>query len=199
MSLTSVSLAEAKVLIRAILVIALSEAEGCDKEGKPLTSESCKILLKERIAEGCLSLPTEEIEDDKTDIPEPERNLDEYPTALKHWVAHLHDECKLLAADNGDRDNLHFLPEIVPHITRLCCHLPLWTGIMVPFFKTSNITSGSASVEAEFKNLKHSVLKHETLPMRVDRFIMCHLSFIEGHMRISAAGHGFRDDPTQSL
>lgn len=190
--ITSVSLTDAKDLIKAIFIVALSEAEGCDEMGKTLMSESSKVFLKKRIAEGCVALPAEEFEDE-TDIPEPKEKLDACSTDLKQWVVNLRDECKLLAADNGDRDNLHFLPAIVPHITRLCCYLPLWTGVLVPFFKTFNVTASSASVEAEFKNLKHSVLKHETLPMRVDKFLIHHLSFIEGRMRISAA----RDNVSQ--
>lgn len=46
-------------------------------------SESSKIFLEKRIAEGCLSLPTEETQHDETDISESLENLDARPTVLK--------------------------------------------------------------------------------------------------------------------
>lgn len=58
---------------------------------------------------------------------------------------------------------------------------------MVPHFKSVHNTASSANVEAEFKNIKHGLFKHESLPIRIDRFVKRHLEFLEGNMRISAA------------
>ncbi len=94
------------------------------------------------------------------------------------------EESRSLAVANGDHDNMHFLPEIIPSIIWLASYLPLWTGVMIPHFRSTNIIASSANVEAEFKNIKYGLFKHENLPIRVDRFIARHLSFIEGNMRI---------------
>lgn len=51
------------------------------------------------------------------------------------------------------------------------------------------MTASSATVEAEFKNIKNVLFKHDNLPMRVDEFIGRHLSYLEGNMRICSAKH----------
>lgn len=108
-------------------------------------------------------------------------------TDLKMWVTEICEESHMNAAQHGDRDNLHFLPELVPNIIRMACYLPLWTAVMVPHFKSVHNTASSANVEAEFKNIKHGLFKHESLPIRIDHFVIRHLEFLEGNMRLSAA------------
>ena len=61
---------------------------------------------------------------------------------------------------------------------------------MAPLFKSSNLTASSATVEAEFKNVKHGLFKHKNVPIRADRFISRQLSFIEGKMRICSVKNG---------
>ncbi|CAL9701890.1 unnamed protein product [Knipowitschia caucasica] len=185
----SQSLKHAKKLIHAITVVALSEAKGSDSFGIPLTSELCKKYLKAQIAEESVVIPVEEGKGLENGDP-----CDPIHTDLRQWVTDICEESRSVAAANGDRDNIHYLPEIIPQIIRLVSLLPLWTGVMVPFFKSNDVTASSAVVEAEFKNLKHGLFKHEKLPIRVDRFIACHLSFIEGNMRICAAKH--KEDAT---
>ncbi len=112
---------------------------------------------------------------------------DQTQTDLRQWVTEICEESRSLAVANGDHDNMHFLPEIIPSIIWLASYLPLWTGVMIPHFRITNIIASSANVEAEFKNIKRGLFKHENLPIRVDRFIARHLSFIEGNMRICSA------------
>ena len=50
----------AKQLLHATAVVALSEAEGDDSSGAPLTSERCKNDLKAAIAEDSIIIPYEE-------------------------------------------------------------------------------------------------------------------------------------------
>lgn len=69
----------------------------------------------------------------------------------------------------------------------MACYLPLWTAVMVPHFKSVHNTASSANVEAEFKHIKHGLFKHESLPIRMDRFVIRHLEFLEGNMRLSSA------------
>ncbi|KAF5904350.1 NOF-FB transposable element, partial [Clarias magur] len=113
--LKSQSLNHAKELIRAITIVALSEAEGNDSSGAPLTSEMCKNYLKAQIAEESVFIP-EEVEGEKLE----EANLcNEILTDLRQWVTEICDESKSLAMADGDRDNMHYLPDIIPHIIRL--------------------------------------------------------------------------------
>ena len=106
-------------------------------------------------------------------------------------------ESRRLASHGGDRDNLHFLPELLPHLIRMCSYLPKWTGVMVQYFAGSTATGSSAHVEAEFKNLKRGLFKHENLPIRLDRFIRTHLGYIEGQMRLSSAALSVNSKDTE--
>lgn len=92
----------------------------------------------------------------------------------------------MLAANHGDRDNLHFLSELVPSVIRTACYLPLWTAVMVPHFKSVNITTCSESVEAKLKNIKHGLFKHECLPIKIYHFVIRHLEFMERKRRLSS-------------
>ncbi|KAM3619924.1 uncharacterized protein V6R79_015949 [Siganus canaliculatus] len=69
---------------------------------------------------------------------------------------------------------------------------------MVPLFRCTSITATSADVEAEFKNIKHGLFKHENLSIRVDRFVALHRSFIEGNMRICFAKQESENDVTDA-
>ncbi|CAM4307499.1 unnamed protein product [Leuciscus chuanchicus] len=178
----SQSMDDARELLKCITIVALSETEGSDSSGAPLISERCKKYLKARIAEECVIIPDVEGEDLEEVDP-----CDQTQTDLRQWVTDICEESRSLATSNGDHDNMHFLPEIIPNIIWLANYLPLWTGVMIPHFRSSKITASSANVEAEFKNIKRGLFKHEHLPIRVDRFIARHLSFIEGNMRIFSA------------
>ncbi|XP_061154987.1 protein orai-2 isoform X1 [Syngnathus typhle] len=181
--LKSQCLQHAKELLRAITIVALSETEGNDNSGAPIPSEKCKKYLRAQIAEEFVPISDEEVEGQ-----EPSDGLNQHiQTNVREWVTEICEESRSLAMADGDRDNIHFLPEIIPQITRLGSYLPLWTAIMVPLFKSASITASSAAVEAEFKNIKKGLFKHESLPIRVDRFVARHLSFIEGNMRICSA------------
>ena len=125
----SQSVEHAKNLIRAITTVALSEAEGNDSSGAPLPSERCKKYLKAQIAEEVVIIP-----DEKVEGQEPPDACDHIQTTARQWVTEICEESRSLAKDDGDRDNIHFLPEIIPHIIRLGSYFPLWTGMLVPVF-----------------------------------------------------------------
>ncbi|GAA6077502.1 uncharacterized [Tachysurus ichikawai] len=180
--LMSQSMEDARELLRNITIVALSETEGNDSSGAPNISESCIKFLKARIAEECVIIPDIEGEDlEKVDPCE------QTQTDLRQWATDICEESRSLAIDNGDHDNMHFLPEIIPNIIWLANYLPLWTGVMIPDIRSTRLTASSANVEAMFKNIKRGLFKHENLPILVDRFIARHQSFTEGNMRICSA------------
>lgn len=178
----SQSLEEVKVLIRSIATVALSETEGNDIHGNPIMSEVSKSNLKSKIADDTMPISSEE----EAEVVRLDQ-CTQINTELRRWVTDICEETKCYAEVNGDRDNMHYLPELVPHLIRLGGYLPLWTGVMVPLFHSKKLTATSANAEAEFKNIKHGLFKHENLPIRVDKFISRHLGFIEGNMRICSA------------
>ena len=183
-----VSIDDARQLIQSITVVALSESEGNDESGAPVISEVCKGNLKKRIADGKYNPAlADEMAKDGQIMETSMNSLEDCNTEAQSWVANICGESKTLASHCGDRDNLHFLPELLPHVIRMCSYLPLWTGVMVPHFEGSTLTASSAHVEAEFKNVKSGLFKHDNLPIRLDRFVSRHLNYIEGQMRLSSA------------
>jgi hypothetical protein len=55
---------------------------------------------------------------------------------------------------------------------------------MVLIFKYGNLTETSCASDSLFKDLKAIVLKHKTLPIRIDEFLQIHINFILGSMNI---------------
>lgn len=49
---------------------------------------------------------------------------------------------------------------------------------MVPIFNHGNVTESSVSSESLFRDLKHIVLIHKTLPTREDAFLKVHVDSI---------------------
>lgn len=182
------SLDEARQLIRSIAIIAFSESEGMDEQGMPVSSETCKLAIKDLIAKGPSAEEKETVEPKESGEDEKMLGqMKECQTDAQRWASEICEESRCLASNDGDRDNLHFLPDLVPHLIRMAAYLPLWTAVMVPHFKSVHITASSANVEAEFKNLKEGLFKHDSLPLCVDRFVRRHLDHIEGQMKLSSA------------
>ncbi|CAL9689855.1 unnamed protein product [Knipowitschia caucasica] len=120
------SLEHARDLLRAIMVVALSEGEGHDK-GLPVTSEGFKTYLKAQISEETNEIPHEE------SSPHPDlEHPSDLDTDLKQWVEDIYEESQSFATSKGDRDDIHFLPDIIPHIKRLASSLPLWSAVLTP-------------------------------------------------------------------
>lgn len=70
--------------LRAITVVALSEAEGDDSSGAPLPSERCKKYLKAQIAQDSIIIP-----DEQTEESERVESVDEIQTDLFKSIASL--------------------------------------------------------------------------------------------------------------
>ncbi|KAJ8878624.1 hypothetical protein PR048_019206 [Dryococelus australis] len=121
-------------------------------------------------------------------FPEGVENENETPTDFMKWAHQIISEVKgNLAEEEGDHDNLQFLPEIVVCITKLMKCLPLWSVIMVPKFGYGSLTTSNAPVESIFNDIKHSTFQNVHLPTTVDRFLETHLRSLDGEMKLVAA------------
>lgn len=104
------------------------------------------------------------------------------------WSNSVLDAAKRIADESecGSVINACYNPEFVKQFkTRLLLYLPIWTGIMRPYFKRSSEIVSSSSVEAEFCDLKHRGFKGQ-LPMRVDKFIVQHLDFLDAKITLAS-------------
>ncbi|KAJ8881149.1 hypothetical protein PR048_017622 [Dryococelus australis] len=122
-------------------------------------------------------------------FPEGMENEDETPTDFMKWAHQIISEVKgnLAEEEEGDHDNLHFLPEIVVCIAKLMKFLPLWSAITVPKFGYGSLTSSSAPVEIIFNDIKHRTFQNVHLPTTVDRFLETHLRSLDGEIKLVAA------------
>lgn len=84
----------------------------------------------------------------------------------------------------GDRLNAYYVPDFKTCLMRICKKFPMWSNVMVSFFKSPYITASSASVEGEFSQLKNSILKHESRLLSADRFVVTPLRSLENSMKI---------------
>lgn len=92
------------------------------------------------------------------------------------------------AANESEHSNIInacYNPEFVKQVkTRLLPYLPIWTGIMRPYFKRSNEIASSSSVEVEYCDLKHRGFKGQ-LPIRAGKFIVQHLDFLDAKITLA--------------
>jgi len=58
----------------------------------------------------------------------------------------------------GDRLNALHCPDLIKPLLHIYSEFPLWSAVMVPHFKSPNLTATSARVEEYFSTLKSSIL-----------------------------------------
>lgn len=126
-----------------------------------------------------------------------EKGEKEVNTKFTEWSTVILEECKLAVKnDSGNRDNLHYVPELLEHLLPMCVKLPLWTGIMVPIFGYGTRVGSSSSVESYFKELKINFMGNND-SLRVDNFLMQHIKINDGSLNIAAATSTFQEDPRE--
>lgn len=104
-----------------------------------------------------------------------------------HWAKNIDDKVKILLADNeGDRENAHYMPKLADYLMRDVKLLPLWSCICRDRFGFGRVPA-SASVESDFNIIKNIMLKNEKIPMRADEFVMKHVNFMSGRIKMANA------------
>jgi len=92
--------------------------------------------------------------------------------------------CKGNSKIKGDRLSAYYLPGLSNDIIRMSKYFPLWTNVMQIFFHSPYKIASSASVESDFSELKNKILRFDTKPMTVDRFIAKHLQSIDSNTKL---------------
>lgn len=101
---------------------------------------------------------------------------------------------KYFTTNDGDHDNLQYVPDLCLEIVNLCKLLPLWSAIMAPYFKNAETVSSSAPVESNFNDIKNRVFKTTDLPTSIDNFVSKHIDILEGTKAIvEASSKNFQD------
>lgn len=64
-------------------------------------------------------------------------------------------------------------------------YVAIWSGLMRPYFKIDQEIATSASIEAEFSELKNRAFKGR-LPMKSNKFVHEHLDYIDGRIKLAS-------------
>lgn len=143
------------VLLEHIFNVMLSETEGLDHNtGHPTTAERLKSFLRSKIEgtpEDFLNILTAPDDTgfhlngfvDYSNTDDRVGGNDFY-----NQVIAISEQCsQVVCYENGDHDNLQYLPQLKDMLLRQCKYLPLWSNIMVTHFNVSNQNASSSVSE----------------------------------------------------
>lgn len=183
-----------KILLKLIFTVSLNETEGVDNNGQLTECEMAKTCLKQRIATHTTDVEDiiEEIKNKEDDDDLMYTNFHEKitSTTIFQQILDIYESCITNSnqqSNCGDHDNLQFSPGIAKKLLDFCKLLPCWSAVMVPIFNFGNPTESSATSESLFNDLKSNVLRHKTLPLRIDEFITIHINSIIGSINLIGA------------
>lgn len=187
-------------IIKKMFQVALHETEGQFPDGRVLPSEEAKNFLKELISSELHPTylseisETENIEGETESYEDQEEietleHLDEEITpgvrmGFKQWTENIKQLVLTEKNDQGDRNNQQFCPGLVKDFIKISNLLPTWSSVMVPYFKYGNRTSTSCAVETQFRILKNNIFSSVELPARIDDFVLKHVNYINGAMKM---------------
>lgn len=98
-----------------------------------------------------------------------------------NWASIITNRCKIEVEQlEGEYDNAHYVPEIVPLVLKAMKLYPCWSGIMTTIFNYGDATVSSCRVESNFNNIKNRVFNGDNLPIRVDSFVEKLVSYYNG-------------------
>lgn len=114
------------------------------------------------------------------------------PDNILKYIYNINEKCQLLASQNeSDFPKPNFLecPGIVNNIVSLFSQFPSWTNVMHSYYPTAKDITSSTGSECYFRIMRNEfAMEH---PRSVNRFILNHLTFIEGDTKI---GRGMLKD-----
>lgn len=185
------SFKELEYFMESLLSVALSKSIGCTSNGKAVAS-NMRINYLNNIIKGNINAnKIETIINDADNDDDDDDNDNESPVNYEseanynatnwiEWSNSVLDSAKKIAEESEHGNiisacyNIEFAKQIKK---RLLPYLPIWTGVMRPYFKRSGEIATSSSDESEFSDLKNRAFKGQ-LPMRIDKFIVQHLEFL---------------------
>jgi len=117
-------------------------------------------------------------------------DVEETSLSWQKWSDDIYNKANDLAlkSQNGNVINAFYNPAAAKKIKSLIQNLPLWSGIMRPYFKCDTEIATSSSVESIFAEYKTRLFKG-CIPMRVDKFVVSHLDYLDGRLRLDFASN----------
>jgi len=189
------SFKELEYFMESVLSVALSKSIGCTTNGNKLMSDVRMQYLNNKIKDNSNIHNILETVENNNENPESESLSDDFSkyetdhnTNWMKWSISVLNSSKKIAEDSKDGSiiNACYNPDFAEQVRiRLLPYLPIWTGVMRPFFKRSGEIAASSFVEAEFSDLKNRCFKGQ-LPMKVDKFVIRHLNFLDAKIMLAS-------------
>lgn len=177
--LTSTDLDTFKYILTAFITVLLSETDGwIDGTEQENPSEKYRVYLMNLMKvfpakEDNISYDTECHNRNYEDIEiEDADNTEESSAFISQFLEDIENNSNLNSNIKGNRVSAYFLPELLKDVKQICKHFPLWTSVMQPIFNSPFKIATSASVESNFSELNNQILRFNSRPMTVDRFIL---------------------------
>lgn len=196
-----VNFEKAKEILTDIITVCLNEHDGFNKSNTPSRCDLAKNRLKTLNQFQTLDTEIEIQNSDKiNDLPKAvEKTVFENKTDTKlseenrflKWFTNKIETEKLLVTldteDIGNHDNLYYYPVFIGTLSRLLNLFPLWSNVMKHIYDSEIEAPTSSNVESYFKTIKRLLLNLSTKShrLRTDEFIMKHLEFLKGEIKVA--------------
>lgn len=186
---------EVESALRSILVVALSHRTGINSSGETYSSTE-HLHRVDNMIRGAPNVfePTDKHmeEEDDEDEHKTELILDSDNDSTSTWIEWskqlCQDAAKIANESTDDCGILNVNPFNIPSVAKaiqdLMYYLPLWTAIMYPGFGIDSAIRSSSAVEGQFSKTK--TIGFDKLPLRADKFILKHLEWLRGELKLIA-------------
>lgn len=181
-------------IVTAVFWCSLSETDGVDENEKPVQSETSREWLVKKISKADVRVPDEIIqtchevnEDCNLDVLD---NVDNTLPEINE--TYLNIEQDAAARGGGNRVSCFYLPEFAKALKKLCMSAAVWSAVMLSTYSENqhseiSNTASSAGVESYFRDVKTLLFKSNELPLRVDEFVLRHITVARGGIKIATA------------
>lgn len=176
----------AKLLIENLVTVAMQKFDRYDENGQKTRCEVARERLKQLNTEN-------ETKDESLDAPNKSQGNDIWDDSIEEplendflsWFDSIVLKEKIYAdlSDTSDYFNVFFLPSFIRCFRRLLEKLPLWSNVMIYYYKKQCDVPSSSNVESYFKNVKHLLLGTTNKLIRVDDFIIRHVEYLSGEVK----------------
>lgn len=175
---------EAKQIIINLVIVALHRFDSLHQNN----DKSRCAIAKEELKEMAKYVQNMEILTDPEENGDKAFNLDDIETedfSIISWFDKIVATEKLHSdiSDETDHDNLHYLPSFIDSLRKIIAKIPLWTNVMVQYFKSPYQTATSSNIESYFKNIKTLLLNNRKGLLKVDDFIKRHIDYLSGELK----------------
>lgn len=212
---------KAKDILSDMIILSLNERDGVTNNGHPTRCESARNRLK-KLNQFHLKDNEIEIKDNEkldaciesSDYSIFKNNLKNEDTESVNTILSSVEKCprwfydkieaeKIIItlsddADVGNHDNLYYFPGFLVVLSRLMRQFPLWSNVMKTLYNSDVHKPTSSNVESYFKNIKKLLFTicSKSHRLRVDQFIIKHLEFLTGELKIANSNLGVRNNKT---